>query len=191
MSEDENNKRKKVTTKVKPHKRSNPKSPGKHQVSGHRREIGKKTQVREHWREYGGSRNVDEVSESLEAFGLPREEVDENFIEVINNQYSGGYSPADGVEIKATKDEIRIVQHEPVEKISNWELEELIEKADEDYKTAEHVGEYDEARVFAWIHDNLLKLKKEGRLKKTDTTMNEAFREETGEFKPRRSNRLR
>jgi len=163
MSDDK--KRKKVTTKVKPHKRSNPKSSGEHHVKGHYRKTGKKTNVREHWREVGGSRNVDEVSESLEVFGLPREEVDENFIEAINNQYSGGYSPADGVEIKATKDEIRIVQHESVEKISNWELEELIEKADEYYKTAEHVGEHDEARVFAWIHDNLLKLKNEGRMR--------------------------
>jgi len=55
MSDKNNQKRKITKTKVKPHQRSNPKSPGKHHVKGHYRETGKKTNVREHWREVGGS----------------------------------------------------------------------------------------------------------------------------------------
>lgn len=52
-------KKKEIYTKVKPHDRKNPKSPGKHHVKGHERKVGQKTQVKEHWREVGGARDFE------------------------------------------------------------------------------------------------------------------------------------
>lgn len=57
--DDMSKKRKEVKTWVKPHKRSNPNSPGEHQVEGHYRKVGEKTNVDEHWRKIGGSRRDD------------------------------------------------------------------------------------------------------------------------------------
>lgn len=80
MSGDDNKKKQITKTHVKPHKRSNPKSPGTHKVSGHEREIGRKTKVKEHWREIGGARkeipditpqedpNVEEIKEDVKRY---------------------------------------------------------------------------------------------------------------------------
>jgi len=60
-----NDKKKKGKTYVKPHERKNPKSPGEHKVQGHYRKTGKKTNVREHWREVGGARHGNSVRNAM------------------------------------------------------------------------------------------------------------------------------